>query len=139
MMKIVIPQDDLYVITWDTNFEELTTSNEEITVPTRLDTADNPNSFADHTNPPDEIFTDVDLRSTGPHESEKYDPTEKTRSESSNDRVDYHQSSGGSDTIVPEVSDDENDDMILENENPRGVKYNLQHNTTLNITDEYRY
>ena len=42
-------------------------------------------------------------------------------------------------TIVPEVSNDENDDMIVENENPRGGKYNLRPNPTPNFTDEYRY
>ena len=42
----------------------------------------------------------------------------------------------GSDTIVPEVLDD---DMIVENENPRGGKYNLRPNPTPNFTEEYRY
>ena len=40
---------------------------------------------------------------------------------------------------MPEVLDDENDDMIVENENPRGGNNNLQPNPTHNFTDEYRY
>ena len=52
-----------------------------------------------------------------------------------NDWVDGHKLSMGNDTIVPEVLDDENDDMIVENENPRGGKYNLRPNPTPNFTD----
>ena len=88
---------------------------------------------------PDEIFTVVDFRSTGPHESETFDQPEKTRSEYTNDRIGDQQSSAGSDTIVPEESDDENDDMIEEKESPRGGKKNLQPNRTPNFTDAYRY
>ena len=86
---------------------------------------------------PDEIFTDVDLRSTGPHENgarapaeflndedlgstgphqnDDLDSLDKARSDRINDRLDDQQSSGGSDTIVPEVLDDKTD-MIVENE-----------------------
>ena len=74
---------------------------------------------------PDEIFTVVDLGSTGPHENDDFDSLEKTRSERLNDTSVDQKSPGGSDTIVPEVLDDENDDMIVENESPRGGKYNL--------------
>ena len=80
----------------------------------------------------------MDLRSTGPHENDEFAPLEKTRSERINDGIDDQQSSGGSDTIVPEVLDDE-EDMIVENENLRGGKYNLRPNSTPNFTDEYRY
>ena len=120
--EIIIPQDDLYVITWETNFGEFPNSNKKITIPTRLGAADKSNCLGDDTSPPGETFTDVYLQSTGPLENENYDPTEKTRSENSNDRIDEQQSSGGSDTIVPEVSDNENVDIIVENENPRGGK-----------------
>ena len=48
-------------------------------------------------------------------------------------------SSGWSDTIVPEELEAENDDMIVENESPRGGKYKLRTNPTPNFTDEYRY
>ena len=63
----------------------------------------------------------------------------KTRSERIKDTFDDQKSPGGSDTSVPEVSDDANDDMIVENESPRGGKYNLRPNPTPNFTDEYRY
>ena len=92
----------------------------------------------DNTSQPDEIFTDVDLRSTGPHQSDTPATLEKTPLETTNDWLDDQQSSGGSDTIVPEVLDDEND-TIVENESPRGGKYNLRPNPTPNFTDEYRY
>ena len=137
--KIVIPQDDLCVITWETNSGEFPNSNEEFTIPTLFNAADNSNSLGDDTSLPGEIFTDMNVWSTGTHENESFDPTEKTRSESTNDRIDEQQSSEGSDTIVPEVSDDENDDMIVENESPRGGKYYLRHNPNHNFTDEDRY
>ena len=136
---IIIPQDDLYVLTWETTFGEFPDSTEETANPTRLDPADTPNGVVDNASPPDEIFTDVDLRSTGPHQSDNPVPLEKTPSHSTNDGLDDQQSSGGSDTIVPEVLEDGNNDMIVENESPRGGKYNLRPNPTPNFTDEYRY
>ena len=63
---------------------------------------------------------------------------EQTRSDRTDEPIDDQQSSGGNDTIVPEVLDDEND-MIVENESPRGGKNNLRPNPTPNFTDEYRY
>ena len=45
----------------------------------------------------------------------------------------------GSDIIVPEVLDMEDDEMIVEKERTRGGEYNLRPNPTPNITDEYRY
>ena len=159
--EIIIPQDDLYVITWETNFGDFPDSTGENTFPTCRETLDASNdhdnaarapdeTFSDvdlrstgpHENDaraPDENFTDVDLRSTGPHENDDVAPLEKTRSERLNDWIDGQQSSGGSDIIVPEVLDDENDDMIVENKNPRGGKYNLLPNPTPNFTYEYRY
>ena len=89
--------------------------------------------------PPGEIFTDADLRSTGPHQNDDFDSTEKTSSDDLNNCPDEQKPSGGSDTIVSEVLDDENDDEIVDNESPRGGKYNLRPNPTPNFTDEYRY
>ena len=88
---------------------------------------------------PDAIFTDVDVTSTGPHETDDSVSLKKTCPERENDWIDDQQSSGGSDTIVPEVLDDENDDGIADNKSPRGGKYNLRPNPTPNFTDEYRY
>ena len=117
--EIIIPQDDLYVITWETNFGEFLDSAEKVTIPTRPSAADTFSGSAVDASPPDEIFTDVDLRSTGPSENEKF---EKTRSVRTNDELDDQQLSGGSDTIVPEVLEDEYSDVIVENESPRGGK-----------------
>ena len=139
--EIIIPQDDLYFITWETNFGEFPSSTEEIAIPTSRDGLSTSNDPINDAMAPDEIFTDVDLRSTGPHkkgamapdeiftamdigstgpqENDDFASLENTRSERINDRIDDQQSSGGSDTIVPEVVDDENDDMIVENESPR--------------------
>ena len=136
--EIIIPQDDLYVITWETSFGDFPDLTAETANPPRCDTADTPNRSVDNTSQPDEIFTDVDLRSTGPHQSDTPATLEKTPLESTNDWLDDQQSSGGSDTIVPEILDDEND-TIVENESPRGGKYNLRPNPTPNFTDEYRY
>ena len=159
--EIVIPQDDLYVITWETNFGEFPNSADETTLPTSQDGSRTFNNTGNDVLVPDEkIFTDVDLRSTGPqengarapaeflndedlgstgpHQNDDLESLDKARSDRINDRLDDQQSSGGSDTIVPEVLDDETD-MIVENESPRGGKYNLRPNPTPNFTDEYRY
>ena len=111
--EFVIPQDDFYVITWETNFGEFPNLNEGNMIPTRIDSADTYNSLGEDASPAGEILTDVNLRSTGPHENDNFVSPEKIRSERMNDWLDDQQSSGGSDTIVPEVSDEENDDDRL--------------------------
>ena len=137
--EIIIPQDDLYVITWETNFGEFPNFTEENTIPTRRDALDTSKDFASEDRAPDEIFPDVDIRSTRPQENDDFVSLDKTRSERIKDTFDDQKSPGGSDTIVPEVSDDKNDDMIVENESPKRGKYNLRPNPTPNFTDEYRY
>ena len=137
--EIIIPQDDLYVITWETNFGEFPDLVEKTTFPTNLDATDASNDLVEVDTPPGEIFTDADLRSTGPHQNDDFDLTEKTCSDDLNNHPEEQKPSGGSDTIVPEVLDDENDDVIVDNESPRGGKYNLRPNPTPNFTDEYRY
>ena len=136
--EFIIPQDDLYVITWETNFGDFPDPEEKAIIPTRPSAADTSTSLADDASTPDEIFADVDLRSTELHEKNDSDMPEQTRSDRMYEPIDDQQSSGGSDTIVPEVLDDETD-MIEENESPRGGKYNLRPNPTPNFTDEYRY
>ena len=69
--EVIIPQDDLNVITWETNFGELPDSDEKITILTRTSAADTSTGLADYANMPDAIFTDVDLRSTEPHEKDE--------------------------------------------------------------------
>ena len=87
----------------------------------------------------DNNFTSEDLKSPGLHENDDFDTTQKTCSDRLNEQIDDQQSSGGSDTIVPEVLDDENDDVFVDNKSRRGGKYNLRPNPTPNFTDEYRY
>ena len=85
------------------------------------------------------MLTDVDIRSTGRNTSDEFSPSpmpqENDADVSHNDKT----SSGGGDTIVPEVFESEKDDMIVENESTRGGKYNLRPNPTPNYTDDYRY
>ena len=93
--EIIIPQDGLYVTTWETNFGEFPDSDEKVTIPTRLSAADTSTGLADDASTPDEIFTDVDLRSTEPHEKNDYDMPEQTRSDRMYEPIDDQQSSGG--------------------------------------------
>ena len=54
--EIMIPQDDLYLITWENNFGEFPISTVEVIVPTRLDVTDTSNGPVDDASPPDEFF-----------------------------------------------------------------------------------
>ena len=91
--EIIIPQDDLYVITWETNFAEFPNSTDQIKTPTRLDVTDIPNGPVDDATTPGEIFTDVDLGSTGPHENDDFRLPEKTRRlDRTDDQIDDQQS-----------------------------------------------
>ena len=81
----------------------------------------------------------MDLRSTGRAAIDEILPNPISQEDDAQSFHDDKTSSGGSDTIVPEVLESENDDMIVENESPRGGKYNLRPNPTPNYTDEYRY
>ena len=137
--EIIIPQDDLYVITWESNFGKFPDSTKEVITPASLDTAHTPNGLPDDSGPSDDVLTGVDLRSTGPHQDGGNEILEETHVEDTPDRIHDQQSSGGSDTIVPEVLHDENDNTIVDNDSPRGGKYNLRPNPTPNFTDEYRY
>ena len=81
----------------------------------------------------------MDLRSTGRSTTDEIYPNPISQEHDTQSFNDDTTTSGGSDTIVPEVLESENDDMIVENESPRGRKYNLRPNPTPNFTDEYRY
>ena len=109
-----IPQDDLYVITWETNFGEFPNSTEEATSPTSRDGLGTANDFAsdaraldeiftdvdlrstglreNDARAPDEIFTDVDLTTTGPHENDGFDSLQETRSEGTDHEINDRQS-----------------------------------------------
>ena len=180
--EIIIPQDDLYIISWETEFAEF---------PPHLDTGDTPDDFPTNSDQPDAINTDLDLRSTrrdansndnaatprehqnsdidsrstGPNKDTDSAVTEQpaenspdmdlrsNRPQSTTDpeieempfkspsempNSDFSNSSGR-DISVPDLLEREDDEKVVENESPRGGKYNLRPNPTPNFTDEYRY
>ena len=180
--EIIIPQDDLYIISWETEFAEF---------PPHLDTGNTPDDSPMNSDQPDAINTDLDLRSTrrdansndnaatprehqnsdidsrstGPNKDTDSAVTEQpaenspdmdlrsNRPQSTTDpeieempfkspsempNSDFSNSSGR-DISVPDLSEREDDEKVVENESPRGGKYNLRPNPTPNFTDEYRY
>ena len=180
--EIIIPQDDLYIISWETEYDDFPPNSEF------KNASDNPSMNSDQR---DAIITDLDLRSTrhdqntddaateqrrdqldeldlrstrlqhdtNSDESEQL-PEQSTENASDTDLESTGQQSntdlepgtttseGGKpdfsnprerDIIVPDLSDRETDDSVVENESPRGGKYNLRPNPTPNFTDEYRY
>ena len=58
--EIIIPQDDLYNISWETNFDDFPPSSEPHTIP---------DDYPTHPDEQDSIITDLDLRSTRRHEN----------------------------------------------------------------------
>ena len=86
-----------------------------------------------------ENAADADHRSTGRQSTTdlETDPaTSRSTSEAGNSEF---LNSRGKDIIVPDLSGKETDDSVVENETPRGGKYNLRPNPTPKFTDEYRY
>ena len=53
--EIIIPQDDLYIISWETNFDDFPPNTEQQTTP---------KGYPTHSDEQDAIITDLDLRST---------------------------------------------------------------------------
>ena len=153
---IVTPQDDQYVITWETEFGDFPAPSLQDEV--------SPDSAHDPSGHRDQILTDVDLgstrldndtdaahrqpdrettptdhRSDSPNRNDDEEPTGTSWTDHEIERRDDQKLSDGTDTIVPDVSDSESDKMIVDNSSPRGGKYNLRPNPTPNFTDEYRY
>ena len=58
--EIIIPQDDLYIISWEFNFDDFPPSTEQQTLP---------KDYPTHSDEQDTIITDLDLRSTRRQES----------------------------------------------------------------------
>ena len=88
---------------------------------------------------PDANMTDTDLRSTRPQQDTDSETAETTSKRPSDEEESEFFYSRGKDIIVPDLSSDENEEMVVENESPRGGKYNLRPNPTPNFSDEYRY
>ena len=185
--EIIIPQDDLYIISWETNFDDFpptaenrtiidefpTNSDEQDAIITDLDlrsTRRQTNTDAAHVDDAENDsrsneIDEADIRSARRQTNTETDNTEQYSRESHNDdrqstrrqqSTDFEndeilpQDSPNDenaefsnyrekDTIVPDVLNEENDDCVVENESPRGGKYNLRPNPTPNFTDEYRY
>ena len=136
---IVIPQDDLYVITWETEFGDFPAPSLQDEV--------SPDSAHDPSGHRDQILTDVDLgstrldndtdaahrqpdrettptdhRSDSPNRNDDEEPTGTSWTDHENERRDDQKLSDGTDTIVPDVSDSESDEMMVDNSSPRGGK-----------------
>ena len=81
----------------------------------------------------------MDLRSNRPQSTTDPEIEEMPfKSPSEMPNSDFSNSSGR-DTSVPDLLEREHDEKVVENESPRGGKYNLRPNPTPNFTDEYRY
>ena len=80
-----------------------------------------------------------DRQSTRRQQSTEFENDELLNHDSPNDDNSEISTYGGNDTTVPDVLTEETDDCVVENENPRGGKYNLRPNPTPNFTEEYRY
>ena len=152
--EIVIPQDDLYTISWELDFEyELFEPRKDhwTDVATRRPT-DAEDSSVDHyvienesrserTNEDD--VTENETRSQSRNSRDVSSPLDETTNETQieND-VTYDLQDAGivsnrrADIIVPGISEKENSE---ENSSPRGGRYNLRPNSNPNLTDEYRY
>ena len=70
--EIVIPQDDLYVITWETNFGDFDSGRRNATYGLPDERSENTSDAPNEAELPDQIVTDVDLQST------RRDTTEST-------------------------------------------------------------
>ena len=152
--EIVIPQDDLYTISWELDFEyELFEPRKDhwTDVATRRPT-DAEDSSVDHyvienesrserTNEDD--VTENETRSQSRNSRDVSSPLDETTNETQieND-VTYDLQDAGivsnrrADITVPGISEKENSE---ENSSPRGGRYNLRPNSNPNLTDEYRY
>ena len=117
----------------ETNFGDFPNLDENCKINTRLDDNATTTGLAQADSSPDEILTGADLESTEPHQNDDFEMTEETYPDRLIDPIDDRQSSGGSDTIVPEVLDDESDDLIVDNKSPRRGEYNLRPNPTPNL------
>ena len=74
----------------------------------------------------------MDRRSIGLEQNGDFDQSEKTPPDHTHARQGDQKMSGGSDTIVRDVSEDENDEVIVQKESPRRWKQNIRHTQTPN-------
>ena len=88
---------------------------------------------------PTENAADADQRSTGQQSSTDLETDPATSRSTSEAGDSEFSNSRGKDIIVPDLSEKETEDSLVESESPSGGKYNLRSNPTPNFTDEYRY
>ena len=85
--EIIIPQDDLYVITWETNFGDLQADHRNGTYDQNNERTTNSSDVSETVDQPDQILTDVDLRSTGRTMTDEIFPNPKSQK---NDAQSFH-------------------------------------------------
>ena len=151
--SIIIPQDDLYTISWEADFEY------ELFEPRKNDWPDTATRLPDDAASGEvDYYVNEDERSSGKNEhvvteNEIRPRSDGSRGESSplnetprgtetqNDVTNDLESTdiasnGGADITVPGISENEKSE---EKSSPRGGKYNLRPNPNPNFSDEYRY
>ena len=157
--EIVIPQDDLYTISWEVDFEyDLFEPRKENWTdvatrrPTDAECSNADNYITENERASNESYNertteyDVTENEISPRENNSSDepspPNEtpngtENENDVTNDLKDTENvSNTGADITVPGISERRNSN---ENSSPRGGKYNLRPNPTPNFTDEYRY
>ena len=160
--EIVIPQDDLYTISWEADFEyELfePKTNDWPHTATRLpqDAAngdvdyyvtENESSSVYESERSSERMNENDVsdnearpRSASSREASSSPSESPSGTKNENDVTNEHNdtenvSERGADITVPGISENGKNE---ENSSPRGGKYNFRPNPTPNFTDEYRY
>ena len=157
--EIVIPQDDLYTISWEVDFEyDLFEPRKENWTdvatrrPTDAESTNTDNDVTDEESASNEScserttrndVTEKQMRPRENNSSDESSPPNETpngtenENDVTNDLKDSENvSNTGADITVPGISENGNSN---ENSSPRGGKYNLRPNPTPNFTDEYRY
>ena len=157
--EIVIPQDDLYTISWEVDFEyDLFEPRKENWTdvatrrPTDAECSNADNYITENERASNESYNertteyDVTENEISPRENNSSDepspPNEtpngtENENDVTNDLKDTENvSNTGADITVPGISERGNSN---ENSSPRGGKYNLRPNPTPNFTDEYTY
>ena len=153
--EILIPQDDLYTISWKVDFEyELFEprkddwtedaedgSVEHYVIENERGSASETESHSERSNEDDatENKTRTQSRNSRDMSSPLDEKTNGTQNENdvTNDLQDAgNVSNRGADITVPGISEKENSE---ENSSSRGGRYNLRPNPNPNFTDEYRY
>ena len=160
--EIVVPQDDLYTISWEVDFEyelfeprkddwtDVATrrptdtedgSVENYVIENERSSASETESHSERSNENDvnENETRTQSRNSRDVSSPWDETTNSTQNENdvTNDLQDAgNVSNRGADITVPGISGKENSE---ENSSPRGGRYNLRPNPNPNFTEEYRY